>query len=60
MGKMLKITWKRSAIGHPAVQQSTIRSLGLKKLNQTVTVKDTPQIRGMIARVHHLVSVEEL
>lgn len=60
MGKMLKITWKRSTIGHPAVQQSTIRSLGLKKLNQTVTVKDTPQIRGMIARVHHLVSVEEL
>ncbi|NLW45500.1 MAG: 50S ribosomal protein L30 [Syntrophomonadaceae bacterium] len=60
MDKMLKITWARSTIGHCKTQRATIRSLGLKKLNQTVIKKDTPQIRGMISRVQHLVTVEEV
>ena len=60
MGKMLKITWERSTIGHDKSQRATIRSLGLKKLNQTVIKEDTPQIRGMISRVRHLVTVEEV
>jgi len=60
LGKMLKITWDRSTIGQVKSQRATIRSLGFKKLNQTVIKKDTPQIRGMISRVHHLVTVEEV
>jgi len=57
---MLKITWEKSTIGHEKSQRATIKSLGLKKLNQTVIKEDTPQIRGMINKVHHLVTVEEL
>jgi large subunit ribosomal protein L30 len=60
LGKMLKITWDRSTIGQVKSQRATIRSLGLKKLNQTVIKEDTPQIRGMISRVRHLVTVEEV
>lgn len=60
MGKMLKITWVKSAIGHIQSQRATIQSLGLKKLNQTVIKEDSPQLRGMIDKVHHLVTVEEL
>jgi len=60
LGKMLKITWEKSTIGHEKSQRATIKSLGLKKLNQTVIKEDTPQIRGMINKVHHLVTVEEL
>ena len=51
----LRITWKRSAIGRPEVQKRTVRSLGLRKLNQTVEHEDTPQIRGMVTKVSHLV-----
>lgn len=51
----LRITWKRSSIGRPEVQKRTVRALGLKKLNQTVEHEDTPQIRGMVNKVSHLV-----
>lgn len=51
----LRITWKRSAIGCPDRQKRNIRALGLTKLNHTVEHEDTPQIRGMINQVHHLV-----
>ncbi len=51
----LRITWKRSAIGRPEVQKRTVRALGLRKLNQTVEHEDTPQIRGMVTKVSHLV-----
>lgn len=54
MAKLL-ITWKRSTIGRPPRQGRTIRALGLKKLNSTVIHEDTPQIRGMVAKVSHLV-----
>ncbi|MGE5417898.1 MAG: 50S ribosomal protein L30 [Acidobacteriota bacterium] len=60
MGKMLKITWKKSTIGQTQRQRENIRSLGLKKLNQTVVKEDTPELRGVITKVQHLVTVEEL
>ena len=55
----LKITQVRSGIDRPERQKRTIRALGIRKLNQTVVHVDTPQIRGMVASVAHLVSVEE-
>jgi|GEM_PF-457087 len=55
---MLKIKWKRSCIGRPDKQERTIRAFGFRKLNDTVEMEDTPQIRGMIAAVHHLVDWE--
>lgn len=51
----ISITWKRSAIGRPPKQGGTIRALGLRKLHQTVVHEDTPQLRGMINAVSHLV-----
>jgi len=51
----LRITWKRSAIGYPERQARTIRALGLRRLNHTVEHDDTPQVRGMIKAVEHLV-----
>lgn len=60
MSTAFKVTWRRSTIGCSKDQRATIRSLGLKKLNQTVIVKDSPEIRGMINKVRHLVSVEEV
>ncbi|EFC91978.1 MULTISPECIES: 50S ribosomal protein L30 [Dethiosulfovibrio] len=61
MAKLI-ITWKRSTIGRPPKQERTVKALGLKKLNSTVIHEDTPQIRGMVAKVAHLVecsTVEE-
>jgi large subunit ribosomal protein L30 len=59
MGK-LRISYTKSAIGYSITQKETIRSLGLKKLNSTVIQDDTPSVRGMIFKVQHLVTVEEL
>ncbi len=56
----LKITYRKSAIGYSRDQKATIRSLGLRKLNSVVIHDDTPTIRGMVFKVRHLVSVEEL
>lgn len=55
---MLKITLKRSPIGYSESQKRTVRALGLRKLNQTVYHRDDPSIRGMIAKVPHLLQVE--
>jgi large subunit ribosomal protein L30 len=55
----ISITWRKSAIGYKQDQKDTIRRLGLKRLNQTVEVEDSPTVRGMIHKVVHLVSVEE-
>ncbi|MBT7863155.1 MAG: 50S ribosomal protein L30 [Gemmatimonadetes bacterium] len=55
----LSITQTRSAIGRSQKQQGTIRALGIRRLHHTVVHDDTPQIRGMINRVVHLVSVKE-
>ena len=59
MGKMLKIKKVKSEIGRPEKQRKILRGMGLSKLNNTVTLVDTPQTRGMINKVIHLVSVEE-
>jgi large subunit ribosomal protein L30 len=59
VGKVLKITKVKSVIGRPEKQRKILKGMGLTKLNKTVTLADTPQIRGMINKVIHLVSVEE-
>jgi large subunit ribosomal protein L30 len=56
----LRITQVRSTIRKPGDQKRTIIALGLRKLHQTVEHNDTPQIRGMIDKVSHLVRVEEV
>ncbi len=56
--KMLRITLVRSPIGRPAVQRRTVSALGLKRMNHCVVQKSTPEIKGMISRVSHLVKVE--
>jgi large subunit ribosomal protein L30 len=49
----------RSPIGRPAPQKAVVKGLGFRKLQQTVLRPDTPAIRGMIAKIPHLVTVEE-
>ncbi|MDA8212667.1 MAG: 50S ribosomal protein L30 [Clostridia bacterium] len=56
----LKVTLVRSSIGRPEDQKVTVRTLGLRKLQNSVIHEDTPQIRGMINKVQHLVKVEEV
>ena len=56
----LKITQVRSAIDRTAKQKRTIEALGLGKLHRTVLLNDTPQIRGMIKAVTHLVEYEKV
>jgi large subunit ribosomal protein L30 len=56
----LKITYVRSAIGHKPDQKATIRALGLRRLNHSVERPDSPQLRGMIHKVRHLVAVVEV
>ena len=56
----LKVTQVRSVIGQKRNQRETLRSLGLKRINDTVVQEDRPEIRGMVATVPHLVTVEEI
>jgi large subunit ribosomal protein L30 len=56
----LEITLKKSPIGRPENQRVTVTTLGLRKLHQSVVHNDTPQIRGMINKVSHLVEVKEI
>jgi large subunit ribosomal protein L30 len=58
--KRLKVTQVRSAIGRKRNQRETLRSLGLKRIHDTVVQEDRPEIRGMVATVPHLVRVEEV
>ena len=60
MATKLKVTQIRSAIDRPWQQKATIRALGIHRLHETVTTDDRPEIRGMIAAVSHLVTVEEV
>ena len=55
----LRITLVKSSIGSKPKARGTIRALGLKRINHTVELPDRPEIRGMIAKVPHLVRVEE-
>ena len=57
---LLRITLVRSTIGRPADQGRTVASLGLRKLNSTVERPNNRSIRGMVAKIRHLVRVEEL
>jgi len=56
----LKVTQVRSAIGAKRKQRETLRTLGLKRINDAVVKEDRPEIRGMITTVTHLVRVEEV
>lgn len=55
----LKITLVKSTIGRKADQIATVKALGLKKIRDVVEQNDTPQIRGMLNKVSHLVTIEE-
>ncbi len=56
----LKVTQTRSGIGGKRNQRETLRTLGLRKVGQTVVKEDRPEIRGMVKTVSHLVTVEEV
>ena len=53
----IKIKQVKSKIGYPIDQKATLQALGLRKISQVVEIEDTPSIRGMIRKVHHLVKV---
>ena len=55
----IKIKQVRRKIGYPVDQKRTLQALGLHKISQVVEVEDNPSIRGMIRKVHHLVTVVE-
>ena len=55
----LCVTWVKSGIGYAKVQRRTLKALGFRRLNQSVTHDDSRSIRGMINKVKHLVKVEE-
>lgn len=56
----LKITQIRSYIGRPEKQRKILKGIGLGKMHKTVYLQDTPEIRGMVKKVEHLVAVEEV
>ena len=56
--KKIVVTLIRSGIGRPKTQRATLRGLGLGKLNKSVVAKDTPEIRGMLAKVIHLIDIK--
>jgi large subunit ribosomal protein L30 len=57
--KQISVTQIKSSIGCPDDQRQTLAALGLKRMHQTVSKADTPVIRGMVAKVAHLVKVDE-
>ncbi len=60
MAVTLRITQVRSSISSKPKQRGTLRALGLRRIDQTVELPDRPEIRGMVARVTHLVRVDEV
>ena len=58
--KKIKVTQIKSIIDRPERQKRTMKALGLRKLNASVEVEATPQILGMVTKVNHLITVEEL
>jgi large subunit ribosomal protein L30 len=56
--KKIHITLIRSPLGRQPVQRKTVRALGLKRLNHSVVQRESPEIRGMVSKVQHLVEVE--
>lgn len=59
MSAEIKITLIKSHIGKPPKQRAILNGLGLKKLNKTVVLQNTPEVKGMINKVSHLLKVEE-
>ncbi|MFP5375757.1 MAG: 50S ribosomal protein L30 [Acidimicrobiia bacterium] len=59
-GPALKVTQVRSSIGTKPKHRGTLRALGLRGIGQSNTLPDRPEIRGMLARVPHLVTIEEI
>ena len=59
-GKRVKVTYTRSANNRPKAQLQTLMGLGLRKLNSSRELEDTPSVRGMIKKVAHLLRVEEV
>ena len=57
--KNLRVTQVRSAIGLPKDQKATVRALGIRRMQDTVELPDTPQVRGMIGKIQHLLKVED-
>ena len=57
--KTLKVTQTRSSIGRLPKHIATLKGLGLRRIGHTVELKDTPEVRGMIAKVYYMVKVEE-
>ena len=57
--KRIRVRQVRSAIGYNRKQRASLRGLGIRRMNQTVEVADTPSTRGLIGKVTHLVVVEE-
>ena len=58
-GKKLKVTLTKSIIGLSPKQEATVKALGLRKIRQTVTHEDTATVRGMIAKVPHVLQVSD-
>lgn len=56
----LRVTQVRSTIDRPRDQKATVRALGLRRIDHSVVKEDRPDIRGMLAKVRHLVRVEEV
>lgn len=59
MAEKLLVTLKRSTIGEQPKTRATVRGLGLRRLHQTVEHNDTPDVRGMLHKVRHLIEVEK-
>jgi len=59
MSGMLKVTLVKSMIGRPEKHRKVLRGMGLNKVNHTVELQNTPSVRGMVAKVSHLVVAEE-
>lgn len=57
---MLKVTLKKSPIKSTKSQRETVKGLGLRKMNSTRVLPDTPEVRGMIGKVSHIVECEEV
>ncbi|WP_016955057.1 50S ribosomal protein L30 [Catenovulum sp. SX2] len=58
-GKTVKVTQVKSSIGRLPKHKATLRGLGLRKINHTVELEDTPSVRGMINKVYYMVKVED-
>ena len=59
MSAKLQVTLVKSTIGKPKKHRDIVAGLGLKKLNKTIEIDDTPQMRGMIAKISHMLTIAQ-